>query len=85
MNKDTKWIKIGPLDGALPAEMVGEVLKDKDIPYYISQDFFGGAFGVKGAGAVGTAAFIFVPEDFEEQASEIIEGMFGDEEKQADS
>ncbi len=78
MEKEPNWKKIGPLSGAIPAEMVGEVLREKDIPYYLSQDFFGGALGAKGLGAVGNAAFIFVPEEYEAEASDIIDGMFGD-------
>lgn len=76
MPKDVAWKKVGPLPGVLYAEMVGEVLKEQEIPYYISSDWFSVAYGIRGTSAVGDSAFIFVPEEFYEQVNHILEGMF---------
>ena len=78
MSNDTAWKKLGPLPGILYAEMVGEVLKEKEIPYYLSQDWFSSAYGIKGTSAVGNKAFIFVPDDYYEEVSDIVKGMFDD-------
>lgn len=79
MSHDDTWKKIGPLPGILYAEMVGEVLKEKEIPYYLSQDWFSSAYGIKGTSVAGDKAFIFVPEPFFEEVSHIIKGMFDED------
>lgn len=79
MHDETTWKKVGPLSGTIHAEMVGEVLEERDIPHFISQDWFSGAFGIKAVSAVGNAAFIFVPEEHYQQVLELVEEMFGAE------
>ncbi len=67
------WVKIGPIPGILYAEMIGEVLKDKNIPYSISQDGIATAYLLSGTNITGNEAFIFVPEEFEQATLEIVE------------
>lgn len=70
------WSKVGPLPGSLYAEMVAEVLRGKQIPHYLSQSWFSGAYGIKGVNALGDEAFIFVPEEALEEVNEVLETMF---------
>ncbi len=79
MKDDTAWKKVGPLPGLLYAEMVGEVLKEQEIPYFLSQDWFSAAHGIKATNAVGNSAFLFVPEVHFEEVSHIVKGMVTDE------
>lgn len=79
MKDDIVWRKIGPLSGTIHAEMVAEVLEERNIPHFVSQDWFSGALGVKAVSAVGNSAFIFVPEEQYEEVLGLVEEMFGDE------
>jgi hypothetical protein len=79
MNDETIWRKIGPLSGTIHAEMVAEVLEERNIPHFISQDWFSGALGIKAVSAVGNSAFIFIPEDHYQEVLELVDEMFGDE------
>ncbi len=72
---ENKWIKIGPLPGILYAEMVAEVLKEKEIPFNISQDGIATAYGFAGTNLAGNQAFIYVPEEFEEEVQSILDQM----------
>ena len=74
--KENQWKKVGPLPGILYAEMVGEVLKEKEIPYHLSQDWFTSAYGIHGVSAVGNFAYIFVPAEYYDEVYDIIKGMF---------
>jgi hypothetical protein len=69
------WVKIGPLPGILYAEMISEVLKEKAIPFSISQDGVATAYGFAGTNLAGNAAFISVPPEYEEPVKKIIEQM----------
>lgn len=73
--KDTKWKKIGPFPGIVYAEMVAEVLRQQNIPFYVTQDGVSATYGVHGTSIVGNKAFLFVPEEFYEAVLEIVEGM----------
>jgi hypothetical protein len=79
MKDEIVWRKIGPLSGTIHAEMVAEVLEERNIPHFVSQDWFSGALGVKAVSAVGNTAFIFVPEEQYEEVLALVEEMFGDE------
>lgn len=76
MKEINDWKKVGPLPSILYAEMVGEVLKEKGVPYHLSQDWFTSAYGIHGASAVGNFAYIFVPSEFYQEVQDIIKGMF---------
>ncbi len=69
------WKKVGPLPGLLYAEMVGEVLKRKKIPFSVSQDGVATAYGFTGTHLAGNEAFIWVPENYVDRVKEIIEQM----------
>lgn len=71
MKKD-KFIKIGPLPGLNYTEMVTEVLKEKGIPFSISQDGVSTAYGISGTNLAGHETFLHVPEEFKGQVKEII-------------
>lgn len=79
MNDETIWRKIGPLSGTIHAEMVAEVLEERNIPHFISQDWFSGALGIKAISAVGNSAFIFIPEENYQEVLALVEEMFGSE------
>lgn len=78
MFDETNWKKVGPLSGSIHAEMVGEVLEERQIPYFLSQDWFSGALGLKSVSAVGNTAVIFVPEEYYNEVIELVNEMFGE-------
>ena len=72
---DKDWVRIGPLPGILYAEMIAEVLKEKNIPFSTSQDGVATAYGFSGTNLAGNEAFIFVPVVNEEEVKKIIEQL----------
>ncbi len=72
---EKKWIKIGPLPGILYAEMIGEVLKQQDIPFSLSQDGISTAYGYSGTNIAGNVAYIWVPEKYEQKVRQITEQL----------
>jgi len=68
-------VKIGPLPGRNYAEMIGEVLNNREIPHQITQDPVATAYGISGTNLAGNEAFILVPEAFEKEVRAIIEQM----------
>lgn len=79
MQEPSGWKKVGPFTGLIHAEMVAEALKQRDIPYFISQNWFSGALSVRGVAPLGDSAFLFVPEEFHQEALDLAEEMFGEE------
>lgn len=77
MSEEPRWIKVGPLPGAMQLEMLGGILKERDIPFYYVSDWEAGAFGTKGFTGVSTPGYVFVQESDEETVADLIEGMFG--------
>jgi hypothetical protein len=78
MFDETNWKRVGPLSGSIHAEMVGEVLEERQIPYFISHDWFSGAFGLNTISAVGNTAVVFVPEEYYNDVIELVNEMFGE-------
>jgi len=74
-HKKGEWIKLGPLPGILYAEMITEVLKNKKIPYSLSQDGIATAYSISGTNIAGNEAFISVPPEFEMEVKKIIEQL----------
>jgi len=77
MTEESRWIKVGPLPGAMQLEMLGGILKERDIPFYYVSDWEAGAFGAKGFTGVSTPGFVFVQEPDQEEVADLIEGLFG--------
>lgn len=75
------WRKVGPFNGVIYAEMIGEVLQNQKIPYFVSQDWYSAAYGIKGASVMGENVFLFVPQDFYEQAIGIVETIFSEDDE----
>ncbi|MFZ0389913.1 MAG: hypothetical protein WAN36_05595 [Calditrichia bacterium] len=72
---EQKWKKVGPLPGIIYANMISEVLDQRDIPHQVSQDGIATAYGFSGTNLAGNRAFIHVPEEYTEEVQEIIEQM----------
>lgn len=72
---EKKWKKIGPLPGILYAEMITEVLKERNIPFSLQQDGVSTAYGISGTSLAGNEAFILVPPEFEQEVLNIKEQM----------
>lgn len=84
MSEEIRWTKIGPLPGAIQAEMLAEVLKERDIAFRMISDWEASAFGTRGFTGVSTPGYIYVPEEHSEEVSDLIEEMFGDSSADAD-
>jgi hypothetical protein len=66
MNDDIVWRKLGPLSGTIHAEMVAEVLEERNII-------------IKSFSSVSNSAFIFIPEENYQEVLALVEEMFGSE------
>jgi len=73
---NVRWVALHELPGLVHAEMVKEVLQQRGIPCYIKADFIAGTYGVRGTGAAGLAARIYVPEEYFDQGEAILNEMF---------
>ncbi len=69
---EIKWKKIGPIPGRPFAEMIGEILRDRDIPYEILMDGIATAYGFSGVNLVGNEVFLLVPPQHEEEVQELV-------------
>ncbi len=77
MAENIRWSKIGPLPGAIQAEMLAEVLKERDIAFRMVNDWEASAFGTRGFTGVSTPGYIYVPEENYAEVADLIEEMFG--------
>ncbi|MBC8204378.1 DUF2007 domain-containing protein [bacterium] len=74
--KETKWVALHDLPGKLYADMVKEALENRGIPCIVRSLFGSGGLGViSGAGAVGFRDRIMVPEEYFEEAQQILTDM----------
>ncbi|RMI03511.1 MAG: hypothetical protein D6681_09790 [Calditrichaeota bacterium] len=84
MALDNDWKKIGPFPGLLYAEMVGEVLKERGIPFYLSRQWFSLAYGAVAESPLHHSTFMFVPAAYHEVVANLVKGMFADDEMTPD-
>lgn len=76
---DTEWVPLRSLPGMVYAKMVAEVLDQRGIPNYIQSLFGSGALGViSGDDFPGADTRIWVPEVYQEEASEVLDDMMKD-------
>ena len=73
------WSPVKEYPGYIPAEMAKAVLVDENIPSFIKGDFLSTAYGIKTWEAAGGKAVLFVPEDYVEKATSIIENVLIDD------
>lgn len=69
------WIPLRNLPGVVYAEMVQEVLRQRNIPCYLQSDVWTGAYGVKSASVVGAKCVLFVPKSMQQIAENILHQM----------
>ena len=69
------WILLYKFVNETYYEMVSEVLKKNDIPYLIKNDFFEGAYLVKGGSPIGTLIKLYIPAEYLEKAKDLTRGM----------
>lgn len=62
------------------ADMIMEVLDDKEVPYLCQRDFFSSAYSIHGGAPIGTLVKIYVPDTHLEIARELTQGMADDNE-----
>lgn len=75
-DENIKWVPLPDLPGKVYADMVMEVLKEKEIPCYLRSLFGSGGIGViSGAGMAMARDKIMVPEEYYEEARQILEEM----------
>lgn len=73
--KEVEWVALRDVSSPIYAEMIKEVLDREQIPNYLSFDFMSSTFSLRGASLVGESGKLFVPKEFEEQATEIVASM----------
>lgn len=76
--EEIDWVALKPVDGKVYADMVSEVFRDQEIPYYIKSDWMTSAFSIDAANLVGSKVTIYVPEKYQSKATQIISDMLGD-------
>ena len=75
--KEISWIKLGPVSGKIFADMIADVLSQKQIPHYLKADFLTSALGIQTGNMIGSKVFVFVPEEFQGKTNKIIEDITG--------
>ena len=78
MSEQSEFRRVGPLAGAIQAEMLAEALKERDIPHYIANDWYAGAFGVRGFNDTVEDVYVFVNVEDLEAVMDISASMFGE-------
>ena len=69
---ELKWTPLHSVPGKAYAEMVTEILDKEEIPNYIKSDAVSTAYLTGGAGGIGGTSVIFVPEEYQIRAEEIL-------------
>ena len=69
---EVNWIPLHSVPGKAYAEMVTEILDKEEIPNYIKSDALSTAYLTGGAGGMGGISVIFVPEEHQSRAEEIL-------------
>jgi hypothetical protein len=78
MTDTSAWKKIGPFSGSIVAEMVAEVLKDKNIPHIVKNNWLTAAYGANSFNSANESSFILVAPEYYETALEISQSIAGD-------
>lgn len=61
--EEIRWVKVRQFPGNLLTDMVGEVLDNMGIPYYIKADGITATYQATSAGLSGVWVDLFVPEE----------------------
>tara|TARA_B100001250_G_C19787776_1_gene784984 strand:- start:1327 stop:1665 length:339 start_codon:yes stop_codon:yes gene_type:complete len=71
------WISLQPFEGKIYADMVGELLDQNSIPYYLKMDWTSSAFGIEAASLNNQIIRIFVPDQYYKKAAELTLTIIG--------
>ncbi|MBT3591233.1 MAG: hypothetical protein HOK52_11015 [Candidatus Marinimicrobia bacterium] len=74
--ENIKWDSLPPFDGIVFAEMAGEILAKKRIPYFVKSDVLSTTFSIEGTSMPGVTR-IFVPEELKENATLLVGSITG--------
>ena len=69
---ELKWTPLHSVPGKVYAEMVTEILDKEEIPNFIKSDAVSTTYLTGGAGGIGGTSVIFVPEEHQSRAEEIL-------------
>ncbi|HKJ67413.1 MAG TPA: DUF2007 domain-containing protein [bacterium] len=73
--REVEWVELRQLPSPIYLEMVKEILDNEGIPNYLSFNFLSSTFSIRGASLVGESGKLFVPEEFREEALNLIEPL----------
>ena len=73
-----KWVALPAVKGEIYADMVEEILQNKNIPHFTKSDWFTTAYSLSGANYLGARSVIFVPEENRDEATELLEEILGE-------
>ena len=71
------WKSLPAFIGTTNADMVIEILNQKDIPHYVKNNWSSSAYGVSGSGLVDNIIRVFVPKSYEQEAKIIVNIITG--------
>lgn len=74
-DKIEDWVALQDLPGLTYAEMVKEVLEQRNIPCYIQSDLITGVYGVNSVSTVGSKCVLYVPKEMKQIAQNILHQM----------
>lgn len=66
------WVSAGELSGKIYADMVAEMLDEKNIPYFLKADFITTTFSISSSSVPGGKVKIFVPEENKTEAEDLV-------------
>ena len=72
------WISLPTFIGSTYADMIIEILNQKEIPHYVISNWSSSALSIRGFELIDNVIRIFVPKSYEQQATNIVYAISGE-------
>ncbi|MCS5623308.1 MAG: hypothetical protein NZ735_05060 [Candidatus Marinimicrobia bacterium] len=71
------WIPLPTFIGSTYADMIIEILNQKEIPHYVKSNWSSSALSTRGSGLIDDVIRVFVPKQYEQKATNIVNDITG--------
>jgi|TARA_B100000678_G_scaffold291364_1_gene307888 hypothetical protein len=71
------WIPLPTFIGSTYADMIIEILNQKEIPHYVKSNWNSSALSTRGSGLIDDVIRVFVPKQYEQKATNIVNDITG--------
>ena len=72
------WTPLPTFIGSTYADMITEIFNQQKIPHYVKSNWSSSALSTRGSGMIDDIIRIFVPKEFEQKATNIVDGIAGE-------